>query len=311
MLNTFNIFLAYILIWIICYQIEKFKFWLVQLTCLLENDIMIWLILRSIALGFGTFEYSGRTLIDFLSTIGFYFFRIVFPYNLSFTVDSYQVFQNVFYQILGGIITLLFIVSAALLLTKRSKDPKHILALFSFYLLLLPSIVIIFSSFTVSFIAWRFLYLPSALFLSYLVYILLNKIKVKTVPVVAVALLCVFYTAELYPKNKAFGKDETEFWLSFENIEREDLIAKFNIGVTYLPKDEKKAVDIFHNILMTQKEHHLFKRYEVRIHEDLAQYYTFTKNFPMAASGRMKRSTELSTQDWLKIFWWKPGMIPS
>ena len=33
---------------------------------------------------------------------------------------------------------------------------------------------------------------------------------------------------------------------------------------------------------MTQKEHHLYKRYEVRIYEDLAQYYTFKKNFPQA-----------------------------
>jgi len=244
-------------------------------------SFLAWVTLRSIALGFRTFEYSGRTLFDFLSTIGFYSFRIVFPFNLSFTVDSYQVFKNIFFQTVGGIITLIFILAAILILIKRLKDPKHGLALFSFYLLLLPSVVIIFSSSTVTFIAWRFLYLPSALFLSYLVYILFKKIKVKVVPVVA-AVLCVFYTAEIYPKNKVFGKNETDFWSSFKNIEREDLIAKFNVGVTHLPKDEKKAVDIFNNILMNQKDHHLFKRYEVRIYEDLAQYYTFKKNFPMA-----------------------------
>jgi len=275
-----NIFLIVIYFFILYLREPKLKNSVIH-TIPFVLSFLVWLILRSIALGSRTFVYSGRTLIDFLSTIGFYFFRIVFPFRLSFTVDSYQVFQNVFYQILGGIITLLFTVSAVLLLTKRSKDQKHILAFFSFYLLLLPSVVIIFASSTITFIAWRFLYLPSALFLSYLVYILFKKIKVKAVPVAAAALLCVFYTAEMYPKNKVFGKNETDFWLSFKNIEREDLIARFNIGVTYLPKDENKAMNIFNNIF-SQKEHPFYKKYESKIYEDLAQYFTFKKNFPMA-----------------------------
>jgi tetratricopeptide (TPR) repeat protein len=244
-------------------------------------SFLAWLILRSVALGSRTLVYSGRTLIDFLSTIGFYFFRIVFPFNLSFTIDSYQVFNNVFYQIVGGILTLIFMISAILILIKKLKDPKHGLALFSFYLLLLPSVVIIFFSSTVTFIAWRFLYLPSALFLSYLVYILFKKIKVKVVPMAVVALLCVFFTAEIYPKNKVFGKNEADFWLSFKNIEREDLIARFNIGVTYLPLDENKAMYVFNNIF-SQKEHPFYEKYESKIYEDLAQYYTYKKDFEMA-----------------------------
>jgi tetratricopeptide (TPR) repeat protein len=244
-------------------------------------SFLVWLILRSVALGSRAIVFSGRTLIDFLSTIGFYFFRLVLPFNLSFTIDSHQVFQNAFYQILGGIMTLLFIASAILILIKKLKDPKHGLALFSFYLLLLPSVVVIFFSSTVTFIAWRFLYLPSALFLSYLVFILFNKIKIKAIPVFLVALLCILYAVEIYPKNKVFGKNETDFWLSFKNIEREDLIARFNIGVTYLPLDENKAMYVFNNIF-SQKEHPFYKKYESKIYEDLAQYYTFKKDFEMA-----------------------------
>jgi tetratricopeptide (TPR) repeat protein len=275
-----NIFLIMIYFFLIYLREPKFKDTFIP-TIPFVLSFLAWLILRSVALGSRAIVFSGRTLIDFLSTIGFYFFRLVLPFNLSFTIDSYQVFQNVLYQILGGIMTLLFIASAILILIKKLKNPKHGLALFSFYLLLLPSVVIIFFSSTVSVIAWRFLYLPSALFLSYLVYILFKKIKVKAVPMAVVALLCVFYTAEIYPKNKVFGKNETDFWLSFKNIEREDLIARFNIGVTYLPIDENKAMYVFNNIF-SQKDHPFYKKYEAKIYEDLAQYYTFKKDFETA-----------------------------
>ena len=275
-----NIFLIVIYFFIIYLREPKFKDTVILLTPFVLS-FLTWLILRSLALGSRAIVFSARTFIDFLSTIGFYLFRIVLPFNLSFTVDSYQVFQNVFYQILGGIMTLLFIAAAILILIKKLKDPKHGLALFSFYLLLLPSAVIIFFSSTVTFIAWRFLYLPSALFLSYLVFTLFNKIKIKVVPIAIVALLCILYTVEIYPKNKVFGNNETGFWLSFKNIEREDLIARFNIGVTYLPLDENKAMHVFNNIF-SQKEHPFYKKYEAKIYEDLAQYYTFKKDFEAA-----------------------------
>ncbi len=275
-----NIFLIVIYFLIIYLKESRFKDTVI-LTIPYALSFLIWLILRSIALGSRAIVLSGRTILDFLSTIGFYFFRLVLPFNLSFTIDSYQVFQNAFYQILGGIITLLFVASAILILIKKLKDPQHALVLFSFYFLLLPSAVIIFFSSTVTFIAWRFLYLPSALLLSYLVFILFKKIKIKAIPIAVVALLCVLYAVEIYPKNKVFGNNETDFWLSFKNIEREDLIARFNIGVTYLPLDENKAMNVFNHIF-SQKEHPFYRKYEAKIYEDLAQYYTFKKDFEKA-----------------------------
>jgi tetratricopeptide (TPR) repeat protein len=85
----------------------------------------------------------------------------------------------------------------------------------------------------------------------------------------------------MYPKNKIFGKNETDFWLSFKDTSRENLLVRFNVGVTYLPRDEKKAMEIFNSIL-SQKEHHLYSIFEARIYEDLFQYFTFKKNFKMA-----------------------------
>ncbi len=244
-------------------------------------SFLAWVILRSIAMGSPDFEYSGRTLLDYFSIIGFYSFRLLFPFNLSFTVDSYEVFKNVPFQIIGGIITLLFIISVILLLIKKLRFTKPALVFLSFYLLLLPSVVIIFASSTVSYIAWRFLYLPSALFLAYLTFNLFEKIKFRHVSIALLSILCFFYTVEIYPKNKMLGKNETDFWLSFKDISREDFLARFNIGVTYLPRDEKKAMDIL-NSLLSQKEHHLYSIYEARIYEDLAQYHTFKKDFKMA-----------------------------
>lgn len=227
------------------------------------------------------YEPSGRTLFDFFSIIGFYSLRLFFPFLLSLTVDSYKIFSNVFLQIFGGMITILFIISAFLLLTKKLKNTSFVLAFVSFYLLLLPSVVIIFVSSTAIYIAWRFLYLPSALFLTCLAFILLKKMKFRFVSIVLLSLLFLFYAVEMYPKNKIFGKNETDFWLSFKDISRENLLARFNVGVTYLPRDEKKAMEIFNSIL-SQKEHHLYSRYEVKIYEDLFQYFTFKKNFNMA-----------------------------
>jgi len=275
-----NIFLIVVYFFILYKRAPKFKESVVSMIPF-GLGFLVWVILRCIALGVRTFEYSGRTLFDFFSTIGFYTIRILFPFNLSFTVDSYDVFMNVLFQILGAIIFLLFIVSTILLLKKNSKYVLSILAFFSFCLFLLPSVVIIFSSATTSLIAWRFLYLPSALFVSYLVWVLFKKIKYKSISIIFLSLLCIFYSVEIYPKNIAFGKNETDFWLSFKNIDLEDMITKFNVGVIYLPKDEKKALEIFNDIL-SQKEHHRHKIYEVKIYENLARYYTFKKNFKMA-----------------------------
>ncbi len=244
-------------------------------------SLAVWAILRNIALSLRIFEYSGRILLDFFAASGFYVIRLLFPFHLSLTIDSFDVFRNIFYQMAGIVTVLLFSVATILLLRKKMKNPILSLVFFSFFVLLLPSLIIIFSASTTSFMAWRFLYAPSAVFVCYLAYILFTKIKYKFVPLVAIALVSLFYAAEIHPKNKAFGKTETDFWLSIKDIDREDMITKFNIAVTCLPKDEKKALDIFNDVL-SQKEHHRLKIYETRIYEALAQYYTFKKNFPMA-----------------------------
>jgi tetratricopeptide (TPR) repeat protein len=243
--------------------------------------LLVWVILRGIALASGQFSYSGRSLFEFLSTIGFYAWKIIFPFDLSVTVDPYPVFKNIACQIFGGVLVALAIISVLVILKKKLENAWPALAFFSYFLLLLPSAAIIFSSSTLSLVAWRFLYFPSAIFISGLVYLALKKIKLKGVAFVFLGLLLLLYSAEIYPKNTLFGRDETNFWLAFKKIEREDLIVRFNIGIKTLPQDEKKALSIFDDIL-NQTDHPLYGMWKIRIYEELAMYYAFQKDFPNA-----------------------------
>jgi tetratricopeptide (TPR) repeat protein len=285
-----NVFLIIIYFFILYWKEPKFKNCIIG-TIPFAIGFFVWIVLRSIALGYLSPGPSGRTLQDFFSTIGFYFVRLFFPFNLSFTVDSYRIFKNIPYLILGIIVTLLFVYSALLLLKKRKRIPVLASIHFSFYLLLLPSVVLIFSATTFSFIAWRFLYLVSALFVSCVAYQILRAMKHKFISIILLLLLSCLYVYEIYPKNKSFGKSNADFWLSVTNMEREDILAKYNIGVTWLPKDEKKALAIFDDII-SHREHHSHLLYEIRIYEELAQYYTFKKNFP-AAEKYFKKLLEL------------------
>lgn len=245
-------------------------------------SVIIWLIMRRIALGSFAFSYSGRTLSDFLAAFGFYSFKTIVPFDLSYTIDSSRVFNNSLFVVLGGILALGFITLAILIFLKRSSSPlKWQLGPFAFYVLLLPSVLVIFSSLTISYMGWRFLYLPSAVFVAYLSFLLFKKINIKAVPIVILSVLCLFYGAEIYPKNKNFGQSEPDFWLGIQNIEREDLLAKINIAQQLLYRDEQKALAVYGDILQ-QKDHHQYEIFGVRAYEELASYYTQKKNLKKA-----------------------------
>ena len=244
-------------------------------------SFLIWLILRNAALGSLTFSYSERTLQDLCATFGFYTFKTLFPFHLSISIDFFAVFNHTFFSIFGGLILLVSISSGFLLIKKKWPRTMPLLILFSFFLLLLPSVVIIFSASSVSYMAWRFIYLPSAVFVSALAYWIFKVIRSRSVSIICLSLLCLFYVAELYPKSRLFGKSATDFWMSFKDIEREDVLVKINVGMKYLSRDEKVALEIFEKIL-SLKEHPLFEMIEARIYEELASYFTFRKDLKKA-----------------------------
>jgi tetratricopeptide (TPR) repeat protein len=244
-------------------------------------SVLVWIALRRIAFGAISANFSGRYLTDFLATVGFYAARTVFPFGLSVTVDPDPVFKSGAYVALGLLLTAVFAVAAVHVIGRRAMRMDVFSALFIYALLLLPSAAVVFSSLSISLIAWRFLYLPSAVFVIGLAYVVLHKIRPRAVGYVLVMLLTVGYAVEAYPKSGLFGRDETNFWLGIQKVEREDLLAQLNIGVHTLPKNEKRALEIFDRIL-ARKEHPLYPLVSNRVYEELAIYFAFQRDFPKA-----------------------------
>ncbi|MCX7973376.1 MAG: hypothetical protein N3B16_02595, partial [Candidatus Aminicenantes bacterium] len=125
-------------------------------------SLLIWFFLRNIALGSVDLELKKRTVADFLATLGFYTSRTIFPFKLSLSVESQRVFENKFYLIIGAIFMVMLFYSIVKVYYGWKNWTLISLFLNAYFWLLIPSILIIFLSSTVSFIAWRFLYFPSA-----------------------------------------------------------------------------------------------------------------------------------------------------
>jgi tetratricopeptide (TPR) repeat protein len=243
--------------------------------------LAVWFVLRRIAFGSVGLQYSGRTLFDFFAAIGFYTAKMIFPFRLSLTINPVPVFKNALYQIAGAVLTVLFLVCLFQAVQKKWKDDRPFLAFGSYFLLLLPSVAAIFSASTISLLAWRFLYLPSAVFVASLVFVLFKALNPKAAPIILLLPILLFYGSEVYPKNQLYGNEETAFWLSIKNIEREDVLARFNIGIKGLAQDEKKSLAILNQIL-EDREQPLYPMLRVRIYEELAAYYTGVKRFDQA-----------------------------
>jgi hypothetical protein len=231
----------------------------------------VWFFLRAMAFGHGAPALSGRSILDFFSTLGFYTARLIFPFGLTVTVDTASVFANPVVTAIGVLIAVLCVVSIILVLDRQRKLINAPLLLVAAVLLMLPSIAVIFSSLSLSLIAWRFLYLPSAVFVAGLAYFSFRLVRRRAVVCVFLGLLIIAYAIEIYPMSSLFGRDETGFWLGIKRVDREDLIARFNVAIKTLPQDEKKALQLFDQILAA-KAHPLYSLWQARIYEELAIY---------------------------------------
>ncbi len=241
----------------------------------------IWLALRRVAFGAVSVDLSSRSLLDFLAAIGFYAARTVFPFDLSVTIDAAQVFRNWCYIVLGTLLATLFAVSIFLMVRQKRDTASPHLVFLIYVLLLLPAIAVVLSSLSISLMGWRFLYLPSAVFVAALAYVFLRKIRPRGIGYMLVVFFAIAYAAEVYPKSRLFGRDEAGFWLGVRKVEREDVIARFNIGIKTLPHDEGRALEIFDKIL-SQKDHPLYPMWKTRIYEELAIYFAFQRDFAKA-----------------------------
>ena len=243
--------------------------------------LLSWFMLRWNALGSASIGYSGRGARDFLAAIGFYSWRMIFPFRLSLTVDSQPVMQSPVFGVLGAVLVAGF----ALSLWQASRTSLlrgwPFWSFLGYGLFLLPSVLVIFSPSALSLMAWRFLYLPSAVLIGALAYLLADRLKLKALGAGVIVLLAALYAAEIYPKNTLFGQEETRFWLSIKSPDHEDVIARFNIAVKTLPTDEKEALRLFDAIL-SQTGRPSYQYWKTSIFEELGVYYAFRKDFSKA-----------------------------
>ena len=238
--------------------------------------IIIWGLLRVQAIGLGGLGGTERTLGDALAAVGFYSSRLLFPLNLSLTVDAFSVFRNPGFQAFGGAVVILAVISVFYLRTKKNSSLAA-LALISFLILLLPAVMVAFSPSSVSLLAWRFLYLPSLVPAAVVPYLLFKLFRRPLVPVILCVLLAALFSLETYPWSNQFGKQEDEFWLSLDRLEKEDVSARLNVGLIMLGRDETKARGILGGIL-EEKAHPLYDTVKTRIYEELAAFYIRKKD---------------------------------
>ncbi len=243
--------------------------------------ILAWFILRAVAFAAIGLKYSGRTLLDLFAAAGFYTTKLLAPFNLSVTIDPVPVFRSIPGMILGAGLTGIFLVSVFRVIGRKWKEDWPYPAVITYFVFLLPPLAAIFSAGTISFLAWRFLYLPSAVLTAGLAWAAFKFMKRQALAIAFLVLVLLGYGFEIYPKNILYGNEEVAFWQRFKNIEREDVLARFNIGVKGLASDEKKSLAILNEILADRTQP-LYDTLQVRIYEELGAYYTVTKRFDQA-----------------------------
>ena len=72
---------------------------------------VIWVILRFNALRQSEFLFSGRTLADFLGTLGFYAWKTILPFDLSVTINPSSVLKCPAYRVFGLVLMAFLTVS--------------------------------------------------------------------------------------------------------------------------------------------------------------------------------------------------------
>ena len=240
-----------------------------------------WLALRFNAVGAANLGGSGRSVRDLLTAVGFYGWRTIFPFSPSLTVDPLPVFRNTALLVLGAALVGLLALSVRQAWRKDPAPAWPYWAFLGWALFLFPSVAVIFSPTAISLLAWRFLYLPSAVLAAALAWLLERHSRMRRAAVAAVLLLTGLCGVGLYQKSSLFGQDETNFWLSLDKPEREDVVARFNVAIKALPTDEPRSLRLFDSIL-ERREQPSYAYWQARVNEELGVYYAFKKEFGRA-----------------------------
>jgi tetratricopeptide (TPR) repeat protein len=242
-----------------------------------------WLLVRSFVVTPMSIQISFKTAKNIMATIGFYTFKSVVPLNLSISINSQNVFSSLIFPLLGLTIILMaafFIINS--LWKGTFTENSLYLTVIAFFLLLLPSLIVLVMETSSSLLAWRFMYAPSAVFLGIMTYLLWKLPKSKKIFITLMVGISLIYVSEILPKNAYFGQKERDFWLNMEDLKRESIIVQYNASSIQLWYNEAQGLANYHHIMENSKDHPLYQHYRLMILENCAAYYTKKREFTKA-----------------------------
>lgn len=241
---------------------------------------LVWAGLRSAAVGPPAPEMSLESAGRAFSALGFYAGKILFPFRLGLTVDAGRVFGNPAYLALGLAASLAMVLAWVFVFKGKGRSPAAAAGAAA-SLLVAPALAVVLSPSVESLLAWRFLYPLTALFILAAVW---SAFKFLPRPAAAAALaaLGILYLVELHPKVRWYAKEEADIWLSVGRVDREDALARLNVGLAWLEKDERRGLAILGG-LREETRRPGAGRFSLRVAEELAAYFTRTKEPVKAA----------------------------
>lgn len=249
-------------------------------TAVFVPPLVLWAWMRSAAVSPPVPVLAFRTAARAAEALGYYVWRLLCPFRLGLTVDAGRVFGNPLWLVLGSAAAAAIVLSWVVVLRARRSSPAAAAGA-AFGLLIAPALAAALSPAAESLLAWRFLYPASGLFVPAVVGLAFRGLR-RWAAAAALAVLAVLYLIEISPKVRAYGHEEQDIWLAVEDPESEDSLARLNIGLAWLGKDEERGLAI----LRTLRGDGLrpdAARMRTKAAEELAAHYTRTKETAKAA----------------------------
>lgn len=227
--------------------------------------------------------FTYERAITFLSLIGFYFKKLIFPFVNTFSIDELGLISDKTNLILGIlVIFILFFFNFKFFFTKKYKNRGMILFSMSILFVLLYSSLLFFEN-VISIAGFRFLYFPSLFYMIFLILIIEKIINKNIIKNSFYLIIILVFSVNLYSMNKYFSvKNQNDFWKQFKSIDNESIMVKFNYASSILEVNEEKALKIFNNILKYYKGHINYNYYRKEIYETFASYYTNKRDLKKA-----------------------------
>lgn len=240
-------------------------------------------LLRQKIVGFPSLTFSVLPLGSLFSGLGFYLARMVFPFFLGLSVPDEKILHSTVYLFLGIVFCLSLIAAFSYFLFKKKSLPFYLLWGLLSFLLLLPSLLILFFANPMSLLAWRFLYIPLAAAIPLLA-TFLSRILRPMLYCLLVATLVLFYGVELLPHVRHYGQSDRDFWINLPHVERESRIFRLNHAAILFSVNEKKAAILLESLIKDRSSYQadLFRRRALEIgafyctsvnHLEKARYY--------------------------------------